>query len=237
MSVQEAASATDVLPDLYAFHRSTRNSASPSGTLAYEFATHFLSLAKGFHVTLRTPPTGALRPVIPNNASPLRLTAAAGTELAGACYGGTVIPRGYLPPDFIPPHRVLHSEKRPHSRGVAGSGLPPLPKIPTAASRRSLGRVSVPVWLIILSDQLPIVALVGHYPTSQLIGRIPLLLRQLARRGQLSSYDLNHKSVCGITPTIAGLSPQKRTGQIRVPHPSAMLLNTRKYRSHSTCMC
>ena len=37
---------------------------------------------------------------------------------------------------------------------------------PTAASRRSLGRVSVPVWLIILSDQLWIVALVGHYPTN-----------------------------------------------------------------------
>ncbi len=37
---------------------------------------------------------------------------------------------------------------------------------PTAASRRSLVRVSVPVWLIILSDQLPIVALVGRYPTN-----------------------------------------------------------------------
>ncbi len=37
---------------------------------------------------------------------------------------------------------------------------------PTAASRRSLGRVSVPMWLIILSDQLPVVALVGHYPTN-----------------------------------------------------------------------
>ena len=36
----------------------------------------------------------------------------------------------------------------------------------TAASRRSLGRVSVPVWLVILSDQLRIVALVGHYPTN-----------------------------------------------------------------------
>ena len=39
-------------------------------------------------------------------------------------------------------------------------------KFPTAASRRSLGRVSVPVWLIILSDQLRIVALVGLYPTN-----------------------------------------------------------------------
>lgn len=32
------------------------------------------------------------------------------------------------------------------------------PKFPTAASRRSLDRVSVPVWLVILSDQLGIVA-------------------------------------------------------------------------------
>ena len=40
------------------------------------------------------------------------------------------------------------------------------PIFPTAASRRSLDRVSVPVWLIILSDQLKIVALVGLYPTN-----------------------------------------------------------------------
>ena len=40
-------------------------------------------------------------------------------------------------------------------------------KFPTAASRRSLDRVSVPVWLIVLSDQLPIVALVAiTLPTS-----------------------------------------------------------------------
>ncbi len=45
------------------------------------------------------------------------------------------------------------------------------PIFPTAASRRSLGRVSVPVWLIVLSDQLRIVALVGHYPTNKLIQR------------------------------------------------------------------
>ncbi len=43
------------------------------------------------------------------------------------------------------------------------------PIFPTAASRRSLGRVSVPVWLIVLSDQLLIVALVGRYPTNRLI--------------------------------------------------------------------
>ena len=37
---------------------------------------------------------------------------------------------------------------------------------PAAASRRSLGRVSVPVWLIVLSDQLPVVALVSRYLTN-----------------------------------------------------------------------
>ena len=47
-------------------------------------------------------------------------------------------------------------------------------RFPTAASRRSLGRVSVPVWLIILSDQLPIIGLVGHYPTNYLMGREPI---------------------------------------------------------------
>ena len=47
----------------------------------------------------------------------------------------------------------------------------------TAASRRSLGRVSVPVWLIILSDQLPVDALVSRYLTNKLIGREALPIR------------------------------------------------------------
>ncbi len=48
----------------------------------------------------------------------------------------------------------------------------------TAASRRSLGSVSVPVWRIILSDPLPVIALVGRYPTNKLIGRNPLPKQQ-----------------------------------------------------------
>ena len=39
-------------------------------------------------------------------------------------------------------------------------------KFLTAASRRSLGRVSVPMWLAILSNQLLIVALVSNYLTN-----------------------------------------------------------------------
>ena len=52
-----------------------------------------------------------------------------------------------------------------------GQGFPHCRSLSTAASRRSLGRISVPVWLTILSDQLPIVAMVGHYPTIKLMGR------------------------------------------------------------------
>ncbi len=51
---------------------------------------------------------------------------------------------------------------------------------PTAASRRSLDRVSVPVWLIILSDQLPVLALVSFYLTNKLMGR-RLVLEQSLR--------------------------------------------------------
>ncbi len=64
-------------------------------------------------------------------------------------------------------------------------GFPHCAKFLTAASRRSLDRVSVPVWLIILSDQLPIVALVGHYPTNKLMGRGPISKQKLPRRGHL----------------------------------------------------
>jgi hypothetical protein len=53
------------------------------------------------------------------------------------------------------------------------------PIFPTAAFRRSLGRVSVPVWLIILSDQLPVVALVSRYLTNKLMGRRLIVRRKL----------------------------------------------------------
>ncbi len=51
-------------------------------------------------------------------------------------------------------------------------------RFPTAASRRSLGRVSVPVWLIVLSDQLRIEALVSRYLTNKLMRRGPISTRK-----------------------------------------------------------
>jgi hypothetical protein len=56
---------------------------------------------------------------------------------------------------------------------------------PTAASRRSLGRISVPMWRVVLSDPLCVVALVGHYPTNKLIQRDPPNERELTSRGHL----------------------------------------------------
>ena len=60
-------------------------------------------------------------------------------------------------------------------------GCPHCAIFPTAASRRSLGRVSVPVWLVILSDQLEIVGLVSLYLTNYLIP-LGLILWQVARK-------------------------------------------------------
>ena len=51
-------------------------------------------------------------------------------------------------------------------------------RFPTAASRRSLGRVSVPMWPINLSVRLRIIALVSLYLTNQLMRRGPIQKRQ-----------------------------------------------------------
>ena len=67
-------------------------------------------------------PTDPLRPVIPDNARPLRLTAAAGTKLAGAILLSTVI--------ILLNQRVLQLESLHHSCSIAGSSFRSLSKIP-----------------------------------------------------------------------------------------------------------
>ena len=105
--------------------------------------------------------------MIPINACTLRITAAAGTELAGASSGGTVKLAGYYPTSTSSLLTEVYDPKAfiPHAASLR-QAFAHCAIFPTAASRRSLGRVPVPVWLIILSDQLPIVALVGRYPTN-----------------------------------------------------------------------
>eukprot|EP00689_Sawyeria_marylandensis_P003512 EC825913.1.p1 GENE.EC825913.1~~EC825913.1.p1 ORF type:complete len:82 (-),score=11.14 EC825913.1:432-677(-) len=67
---------------------------------------------------------------------------------------------------FFPAERALQPEGFFTHAAWLDQGCPHCPKFPTAASRRSLGRVSVPVWQIILSDLLRIVALVSLYLTN-----------------------------------------------------------------------
>ncbi len=80
---QPIAFATGVPPDIYTFHRSTWSSIGSYHPLASQYRMQFPGWAGGFHIRLNWPPTRPLCPVIPNNACALRLTAAAGTELAG----------------------------------------------------------------------------------------------------------------------------------------------------------
>ena len=138
---------------------------------------------------LAWPPTLPLRPIIPNNACTLCITAAAGTELAGASFKDTInfisyyytkpfsLPTGLYDPKTFITHAALLRQTFVHCA-----------RFPTAASRRSLDRVSVPVWLIILSDQLPVFGLVGSYPANYLMGRKLFSIR-LAFRSQ--SFSLN----------------------------------------------
>ena len=114
--------------------------------------------------------------MIPDNARTLRITAAAGTELAGPYSYGTVS-RVHVP-GFLPiqkqftTHRavILHAAWLDQSPDHC-------PIFLTAASRRSLVRVSVPVWGIPLSGPLAIVAPVGRYRTGKLMARIAIPVR------------------------------------------------------------
>ncbi len=70
---------------------------------------------------------------------------------------------------FLPTEKLYNPQAFFTHAALLDQACAHCPIFPTAASRRSLGRVSVPVWLIVLSDQLLIVALVGRYPTNKLI--------------------------------------------------------------------
>jgi hypothetical protein len=146
--------------------------------------------------------------VIPSNACTFRLTAAAGTELAGASFGGTVTERRYLhPPRSFHPTGLYDPKAFITHAASLGQACAHCPIFPTAASRRSRGRVSVPVWLAILSDQLPVFALVGHYPTNELIGRGPRHEGMPLSKSTLCPRTSLLVGASGISPSFEGLSP------------------------------
>ena len=72
------------------------------------------------------------------------------------------------------------------------------------------------MWLIVLSDQLSVVALVGRYPTNKLIDREPI-----PKRLNISSFD---HAIGGGHPVLARVSPgcPPLMGRFpNIPHPSA----------------
>ncbi|KAJ4730798.1 hypothetical protein LUZ62_013190, partial [Rhynchospora pubera] len=158
----------------------------------------------------------ALRPIIPDNACILCITAAAGTELADAYSSDTVIASSPRKEVYDPWAFFLHAALLRQAFAHCGKFL-------TAASRRSLGRVSVPVWLIILSDQLLIIALVSYCP------------HQLAN--QTRAPPRADSSFCssayGVLATVSSCCSPPKGRFLRVTHPSA----TGNTTSRPTCMC
>ena len=89
---------------------------------------------------------------------------------------------------------------------MLGQACAHCPIFPTAASRRSLGRVSVPMWPANLSVRLPIVDLVGRYLTNYLIGREPIF----QRIAPLVTRRCHLVTSCGISTSFVVLSPSER---------------------------
>ena len=95
-----------------------------------------------------------------------------------ACYSGTVNSADYSSADRSSPITELYNPKAVITHAaLLRQAFAHCGRFPTAASRRSLDRVSVPVWPFILSDRLLIVGLVGRYLTNYLIRRKPLVRR------------------------------------------------------------
>ena len=116
--------------------------------------------------------------------------------------------RGYRPSSS--PRKGVYNPRAvlPHAASLR-QALAHCARSLTAATRRCLGRVPVPVWPTILSDRPPVTGLVRRYRTNHLMGRAPLHRRPEG----LSSDPPTGRSACGITPRFRGLFPT--AGQVR----------------------
>ena len=90
---------------------------------------------------------------------------------------------------------------------------------PTAASRRSLGRVSVPMWPSGLSARLLIVALVSRYLTNWLIRRGPIPYHR-----SFSHCVMPHRALMRYYRPFPAAIPRYGAGCPRVTHPFATKL-------------
>ena len=166
-SVQKAAFATGVPLDIYEFHLYTENSTILSSTQAHAVSSALPGLSPGLsHPTC----IAAYTRFTPSNSEqrlhPLSYRGC--WHRVSRCllrryrHHAWILASTYssLPTELYNPKAFIT-----HAASLR-QAFAHCARFPTAASRRSLDRVSVPVWLIILSDQLPVLALVGHYPTN-----------------------------------------------------------------------
>src|SRR3954462_4281281 len=84
---------------------------------------------------------------------------------------------------YTPKGFVLHAASLRHTFVHCG-------RFVTAAPRRSPGSVSVPMWPANLSVRLRVVALVGRYPTNQLIRNRPLPDRRTFEHAPMRGRDV-----------------------------------------------
>ncbi len=225
VSVQEAAFASGVPPNLYEFHLYTGNSASLSRTRVTTVLSAVPRLSRGIsHPTYRT----TYGPFTPSN-SEQRLH----PPYYRGCWHG--VSRCFLAryrqdrsPSSLPTELYNPQAFITHAAWL-DQAFAHCPIFPTAASRRSLGRVSVPVWLIILSDQLPIEALVSRYLTNKLMGRRPIP----GWPKPLPSRPESPDAVCGISACFQTLFPAP--GYVAYVLLTRAPLMTEVMRS--TCMC
>ena len=150
--------------------------------------------------------------MIPNNVRTVRLTAAAGTNLARASSRDRSDPCG-----LSSPSTVLYNPKAfiAHAASL-GQACAHCRRSSTAASRRSLASVSVPVARVVLSHPLGIFALVGRYPTNKLIPREPL-----SRRNSSHCRDMRLSNIAGYYPSVRRAIPVPEVGYPRLTAPFA----------------
>ena len=98
-----------------------------------------------------------------------------------ACYSGTVTSIRYWLTDRSSPITELYNPKAVITHAaLLRQAFAHCGRFPTAASRRSLDRVSVPMWPADLSVRLRILALVGLCPANWLMRRRPIPRRGLS---------------------------------------------------------
>ncbi len=167
-------------PHAFAPQRQEQTRESPSPLVFLPISTHFTA-TPGIHSPLLSSrdavsrkPSGLSPEISSGTRAPayeLFTPSKSGQRLHPTYYRGCwhVVSRcflsGYRP--YSSPLTEVYNPKAviPHAASLR-QAFAHCAKFLTAASRRSLGRVSVPVWPIVLSDRLTVVALVGRYPTN-----------------------------------------------------------------------